>query len=1084
MFSPVRLASLVALTASVLLAQTSSSLVQGTVQDPSGSPVPNATVRATLASTDTGYSTVTNADGNYVIPNIRPGEYTLTFEAPAFKRAVRSGILIEISQRARVDMTLSVGDVKEVVFVAADVTNVDTFTAALNETVDTRRVVDLPLNGRQALQLQTLLPGVVPAASGQAASGIAVNTNLTFSINGSRPSGSLYTLDGGMNMDLYNNTPAAFPNPDALQEFSIQTNSYTAVYGGDPGATVNAVTKSGTNSYHGALYEFLRNDVLNTRNFFALTKPPLRKNQFGGNTGGPILHNRTFFFASYEANRERRGNTYSGTVVPTVLERQGNFSQSKLPLGPVKDPLTGLPFPGNIIPASRLDPVAQKFTAAFLPLPNVNGNQLTYNLSIPYTDDQFTGRIDHNFSDRSRIMVRYFFDDNHYNNADSLIAFQSTYDWPTHNAAISHQYTFSPTATNTATVTFNRNTFIRSPLPTPAAPDWASLGCVSCVVVHPPSVPTDWSLSVSGGIGVRSSDAYFSYMQNFQFIDSFNKSIGNHLLTMGGSILTARRNGREYFNASPVFSFDGSRSGSGNGYADFYLGLPITVGQNTILQSYTSKKVPAAFFEDDWKVTRNFTLNLGLRWEPYLPLTEQHNRLMEFRPGQQSTVYPTAPLGLVFPGDKGVSDTIVPNEWNKFAPRIGFAWDPFGDGKTSVRAGYGLFYDTPRLVAYNTFPSRQPYSVATTLTNPYSLTDPYRGATNITSALLNYVGGVPAGQTSFQFVTPVAISSIDPGFTNGYLQQWNLNLQRDLIKGFVLTAAYVGSKGTHLQIQEELNGAPYIPGNCGSSACSTSGNLNQRRLYQPFAQIETLEANGNSTYHALQLTLKKRFSAGYTILSSYTFSKFIDLTADDGHGSTSSTATDPFNWFYDRGISDLNVTQRWVTSFLYEIPVFRGAKGLRGALLGGWQLNGILTMQTGTPFSVTAGTNRSLSGGGGDRADLTGSGPVTVNGGESRAQFIRQYFDTTRFALPALGTFGTAGRNILTGPGLINFDASAFKSFRFTEQRSLEFRWETFNLANRPNFNNPSASLNSSTFGQITSSKDGRIMQVALKLIF
>ena len=284
-------------------------------------------------------------------------------------------------------------------------------------------------------------------------------------------------------------------------------------------------------------------------------------------------------------------------------------------------------------------------------------------------------------------------------------------------------------------------------------------------------------------------------------------------------------------------------------------------------------------------------------------------------------------------------------------------------------------------------------------------------------------------------------------------------------------------RGTHLQIQEELNPAPYAPG-------ATSGNLNSRRIYQPFAQIETLEANGNSTYHSLQLSLKKRFSSGYTILSSYTFSKFIDLTADDGHGTTTSTATNPFNWFYDRGPSDLNIAQRWVTSFLYELPIFRNTKGFRGAVLGGWQLNGILTVQTGSRFSVTAGTNRSLTGGGGDRADLVGGGPVATYGDESRAQFLHDYFDITRFALPAPGTYGTAGRNILTGPGLIDLDASAFKSFRFREQKSLEVRWETFNLANKPNFGNPSSALNSSTFGQITSARDGRIMQVAMKLRF
>ena len=1058
-------------------AQTSTSLLQGTVSDPSGAPVPNVRVTATLANTETPYSTVTNNDGFYVLPNIRPGEYSVTFEAPAFRRTVRSGVRIEIAQQARLDQTLQVGDVKESVQVSADVVNVDTFTAAINETVDTKRVADLPLNGRQALQLQSLLPGVTPAIQGQAASLIAVNTNLTFSINGSRPSASLYTLDGGVNMDMYNNTPAAFPNPDAVQEFSILTSNYTAVYGGTPGASVNMVTKSGSNGFHGMLYEYFRNDHLNTRNFFAAGKPPFKKNQFGGNLGGPIIHNKTFFFAAYEANRERRGVTNSGSVVPTDRERQGDFSASRLSAGPIRDPLTGQPFPNNIIPSSRLDPVAAKFASAFLPLPNQGANQLTYNLSIPYEDDQFTGRLDHNISDRSRLMLRYFLDDYHYTNNDALIAFNSAYNWVSHNAALSHQYVFTPAITNTATFTFNRNTFIRSPLATPAAPDWASLGCVSCVVVHPPSVPTDWNISISGGVGIRSSTAFFSYMQNYQFVDSLNMNKGKHLLSIGFSWLFARRNGREYFNSSPVFSFDGTRSGSGNGYADFFLGLPVTVTQNTILQSWTSKIVPALFFEDDWKVTRKLTLNLGIRWEPYLPLHERNNRLTAFNPGQQSTVYPSAPTGLVFPGDAGVPDAIIDPEWSKFAPRFGFAYDPFGDGSTSIRGGYGIFYDTPRLVPYNSYPSRQPFSVGTTLQSPYSLTDPYRGATNITNALQTYIAGVPAGTTNFQFVTPVTASTIDPGFTNGYMQQWNFNVQREVGKAFVATASYVGSKGTHLQIPEEINPAPYGPG-------ATSGNLNQRRLYQPFAGILALESNGNSTYQSLQLTLKKRFSAGYSILSSYTYGKFIDMIADDGHGATGALGTNPFNWFFDRGRSDNDIRHRFVTSFLWELPLFRTSKGVTRTLLGGWQLNGIVTLQSGSPFSITAGTNRSLSGGAGDRADLIGSGPVDTYSDQSRADFTRKYFDTSRFALPALGTFGTAGRNILSGPGYANVDMSAFKAFRIREGISLELRWEVFNLFNRANFSNPSGNFSSASFGQITSARDPRIMQVGLKLRF
>jgi len=502
MSSP-RAAVLALLASSFAFAQTSSSLIQGTITDPSGAGVPNARVVATLANTDTNYSTATNDSGNYVIPDLRPGEYSISAEAPAFKRSVRTGVVIEVNQHARVDLTLEVGDVKESVRVSADVTNVDTYTASINETVDSHRVEDLPLNGRQALQLQQLLPGVVLAAQGQAASFIALNTNLTFSINGTRPSASLYMLDGAINMDMYNNTPAAFPNPDALQEFSIQTTNYTAVLGGTPGAAVNMVTKSGSNAYHGELYEFLRNTDLNARNFFAAGIPPLHKNQFGANGGGPIRRNKIFFFGAYEGNRQRQPVTSAGNVVPTALERQGNFSQSKLPTGPVLDPLTNLPFPGNVIPTTRLDPVALKFAAAFLPLPNLGTNQFNYTLSIPYTDDQGTGRLDYNFSDRSRLMLRYLYDDYRYLNNDALLAFNSGYDWATHNAAISHQFSFNATTNNIATFTFNRNTFIRSPLATDPA-SWAAMGCVSCVVLHPDSVPTDWNLSVTGGVGIRS----------------------------------------------------------------------------------------------------------------------------------------------------------------------------------------------------------------------------------------------------------------------------------------------------------------------------------------------------------------------------------------------------------------------------------------------------------------------------------------------------------------------------------------------------------------------------------------------------
>ena len=677
-------------------------------------------------------------------------------------------------------------------------------------------------------------------------------------------------------------------------------------------------------------------------------------------------------------------------------------------------------------------------------------------------------------------MLRYLYDDDHYTNNDALLDFNSDFDWATQNVAFSDTYTFNPTTTNIATFTFNRNTFIRAPLPSGANLTWDALGCVSCVVTQPARIPTNWTVGITGGVSIRSSTPYISYMQNEQFEDSFSKSVGNQLFSMGGAIIKARRHGEEYPSGSaPDYTFDGSRSGSGDGYADWFLGLPLTVIGGTELRSFTDKIVPSLFFEDDWRVSPKLTLNLGLRWEPYLPLREKHHDLMAFRPGQQSTLYPTAPEGLLVGGDRGIPDTIIPSEWRKFDPRVGFAFAPWGNGKTSIRGGYGIFADTPRLVVYNIFPGRQPFSVSTDVSDPYSLTDPYNGQQNVANALMEYSQGVPPG-ASYQFVDPVQASDIPQDFTNGYVQQWNFNVQREVIKDFVVTAAYVGTRGTHLQIPEEINPAPYIPGACNGSPCSTSGNINQRRIYQPFALVESIQSIGNSWYNAFQLTVKKSFGAGYTISGTYTRSKFMDMASDDGHGSTSSLATDPFDWFDDWGIADNNRPNRFTASFVWEVPVFRKATGVKATLLAGWQVNGIVQMQSGIPFSCEAGVNRSLSGGAGDRCDLIGTGPVATYGDGA----IKKYFDTSRFALPALGTFGTSGRNILTGPGYADVDFSAFKAFRITESKSFVLRCATFNLFNRANFGNPSGTFSSAAFGQITSADDPRILQLGAKLIF
>lgn len=1048
----------------------------------------NAKVTVTNPATAVASTVETNQEGYFIFPNLRPGTYNVTAEAGGFKRYQQSGILLEVNQRARVDVAMQVGGVTETVEVSSNVSTVDTFSATVKEVVDANRMVDLPLNGRNALQLQALLPGSIQMGSGSAASLIALNTSIVFAVNGARPNQSAYTLDGGLNMDMYNNLPAAFPNPDALQEFSILQNSYSAVNGRNAGAVINMVTKSGTNQLKGTLYNFLRNDKLNTRNFFAARPDPLKRNQFGGTVGAPVRlpgyngRDRTFIFFATEFTRQRFGQTNSGTIVPTALERQGNFSASPLPAGRfVADPATvtatstGTPYPGNVIPAARLDGVARRFTEAFLPLPNRPGNFHAYNLSLPTEEDQYTLKLDHGFNDKNKASLRYFYSDYRVNFNHSLPAFNSNNNWSTHNVTLQDSHIFTPNIVNSATLTFARNTFIRSPLPTEGATDWAALGCTSC---FPLAVnPTDWAINIQNGLGLRVNTAFFSYMQNVQFVDTVTITRGKHLFSLGGEISKLRRNGREFFQVNPQWSFDGQRSNAFYGYADFYLGVPRTVFQNSPLRAWQYKWTPFLYFNDDFRATRKLTINMGLRWEPYVTVKEKNNELGAFRPGQQSKIWPLAPAGALFPGDAGVESGIVPNRWGNFSPRVGFAWDPKGDGRMSVRGGYGIFFDTLRLVAMNTNSTNQPFSLGLTTFDPFSFTDPYRGQQAVLERLRAYTVAGPNERATRTFIAPVRHNSIDPNFNTGYMQQWNLNVQRELWKNVVATVGYVGSKGTGLMVGQNINPAVFGPG-------ATPGNVNARRVYPGFEQVQNTQNSANSTYHSLQMSVNRRFKSGVSVLASYVWSKSLDLASNDGNSGVGNQATNPFNWSLDKGLSDFDVRHRVVTSFLYELPFFNTKPGLAKTLLGGWQINGILTLQQGLPFTVSAGADRSLAGIGRDRADLTGSGPAEVYTSRSRNDQVFRYFDITRFALPALGTFGTMGRNTLIGPGIINFDTAVFKQFRFAERREVEFRWETFNMANRPNFLNPVASVTNGANGRLNGARDPRIMQFGLKLYF
>lgn len=1044
--------------------------LRGHVADSTGGALPGVAVTANHVATNTDYRRTTNASGDYVVTGLRPGQYRVRFELSGFKPAERTGILLEVNQQGRVDAVLQLGEVAEVITIVGDASTVETSNATLKTVVDSRRMIDLPLNGRNALQLQALTPGAVRVLAGQAATTIALNTANSFSINGARPNGSAYYLDGGINMDMYNNVATSFPNPDALQEFSVLANSASAAYGRNAGGVVNMVTKSGTNDYRGSAYGFLRDDALNATNFFAKTKPKLQRYQYGATVGGPIIKDKTFFFVSYEGTREKNARTNSSTIVPTERERRGDFSQSPL-TSPVRDPLTGLPFPGNLVPANRLNPVAVAFAQTFMPLPNSPGNIYAYNLLLPTDDDQVVARVDHQLTAKNRVSARFFYD-NYANQANaSLPAFNTEFRWRTKNMTLSDVHTFGTSIVNTATVTYANNPFIRSPVATNPH-GWGDLGCISCVPLGGPDEPTDWFLSVNRGLTLQVNTAFKSYMTNWHVTDNVTWAVGRHLFRAGGEFGDFRRKGREFFQHTPQFSFNGTRSGSGWGYADYFLGLPSSVSQVTPLKAETSRVNVALNVEDEWKLSRRVTLNLGLRWEPFFPIHSVNDELEAFRPGQQSTIYPLAPTGLVFPGDSGVPRGIIDPQYDHFAPRIGLAFDPRGDGKTSIRAAWGLFYETIRLVALNTVSTKQPFAFFPNLSNPNSLTDPYGNNQDALKFLLNYSNPQPGQKATWAFFKPLGANSIDPAFTPPRYQQWNVSVQHELFRDFVLQAAYVGSKGENLLVGQEINPGVYIPG------ASTTGNLDARRIYPEFQSIQNTQTTGHSRYNALQVSLNKRFSRGFSLLASYVYSKSEDTASNDGNSGTANSSTDPRNPELDYGPSDFDVPHRFVLSFVWELPFFNQGDGWKPTVLGGWQLAGIVTLQSGTPFSVMsgAGNTRSLVGGAGDRADVIGSEKVIGD--------VAKYFDTSVYALPPLGTFGTAGRNSLRGPGYQNTDVTVQKLFRVGGTKALELRFEVFNLFNQPNFFNPNNQFGSSAFGLLTSARDPRIMQVGARFQF
>lgn len=1041
--------------------------ITGRAADASGAVVPSVRVTATNTATNLVRETVTNEGGDYTLTNLPVGTYTIAAEGANFKRFVTESVVLQVNESREINFALEAGNVQETVTVTAETAQVDTTTGTLKEVVDSARIVGLPLNGRNALQLQQLVPGaarIVAAGQGQ---------NETISINGSRPNSNNYRLDGGDNHDPFFNSPSVFPNPDALQEFSILTSSYSAAYGRNAGATINAVTRSGTNDFHGSLFEFIRNERFNARSYFAAKAPPFKRNQFGGSIGGPLPFlnfgeggpvfnsgkDRLFFFFAYQGWRERSSPNVLSAIVPTAAQRGGNFAGSAT----IRDPVNNQPFANNVIPTARLNQAALNFLNAFVPLPNGANGLLTSPNGGRFDQNQYVARIDYQLFRSDTITGRLLYNkDSTFETAGNIPNISNFTNYKNVNLTLSDTHVFNPTLVNSVRITFNKIDRAQTPS-VPGNKTWTDFGA-GFVRATAAEIPASISTTVTGYFNALSRFPLTQFRNYYQILDDANYTLGAHQLGFGGTFSRAHLDRQEYFRSDPHLVFRGNFSG--NALADFFLGRASQVIQTSVNQTNTNTDEFALYALDDWKTTKKLTLNLGLRWEPFFPTTDEFNRFAQFRPGVQSTVFPFAPVGLVFPGDAGVPDSTTKKRYANFAPRFGFAYDVFGDGKTALRGGYGVFYSQIRQQSDNQQGSNQPYSLRLVINNPAGgVNAPYGAA----GSPYPFTAPTENQAAAFRFVTPITLTTYDPDFRNAVVQQWNLNIQREVFKGYIFTASYVGNKGDHLYVQRQVN-----PARPGTAA------LDARRIYAPFfGQVTGYASVGKSIYHSGQFGVNKRFAQGFSLLASYTFSKLIDTTSSD-----MDEPANPLDLQSNRALSDLDIPHRFVASFVFDLPKFKNVSKLAGVFLNGWEINGIVSVQSGTPFSILSGVDNSQSGVNFDRADIIGD-PFAVTD-DSRAGRIRQFFNTAAFRANAVGTFGNGGRNILRTAGYSNADIGVFKDFPgFFENNKIQFRAEIFNLFNHVNLDQPDNNFSSASFGRITNTRgDPRVLQFALKYLF
>jgi hypothetical protein len=1050
--------------------------IAGRVTDSSGAVVTGASV--TIVEVATGFSrnTTTGEAGQYVFPNLRPAAYELTAEASGFRLYRRSGVQLEVSQSLTLNLELQVGAVTETVDVVGNAIQVNTTTAELSEVVDRSRIVELPLNGRNVLQLSGMVAGtVIRGISGESAK--AIPGGLELSANGT-PGGqqTSYKLDGANNTDIYFQRSNTFPFPDAVQEFSIQTSNYSATTGGNAGAMVNVVTRSGTNEWHGGAFEFVRNRVFNARNFFASNVDQLKRNQFGAHVGGPIVTNKTFFFFGWQQNQLRDVRNALTAFAPTIDMKNGNFSTCGADCDAANpiDPLSGEPFANKQIPTSRFDPASVNVAGR---IPDVGGDGfMTIPRPLNQHQNQFVARVDHMLTDNDRLSGRYFID--HFENAGTYDPSNLlSYRGPTlasrvrnQNGMLGWQKTFSPTVLNDFQFSYAKNHAARGPY-FDGVPSMEELGVRLPIY---PTLPSISQIAASGYFSIGDNLEASFPRDSFTWANRTSVIRGNHTFQFGGDWAYQRVAIINEFRRAGHFVFNGNVTGFE--MTDFFLGTIGTFDQGTgEYKDFRANRI-SLFFQDDWKVTPRLTLNLGLRYEPTQPWKEiegrfQHLRIANIQNGVRTSQFDNAPDGTLFRGDSGVPDlngTRADN--NNLGARFGFAYSLTADGRTSLRGGGGMFYDVQQLGEFgNGAVNAPPFSLRLSVTQPEgTFHDPYAGRDDFDTITVDAIGRKDA-----PFPRPVLVETFDDRYETPLQYNWNLTLERELVSDWLGRAGYVGSASNYGRRSYPLNPAD------ASIAGATTGNTDARRIlaFAGYGNVTQFTEDRRSAFHSLQLSLQKRFSKGFTFRANHTWSKALG-NYENNLVPWFLPGGDELTW----GPMDIDRRHSFVMSWVWDLPSTRSSNGFVRTLLDGWQWSGIGRYQSGSPLTIESGRDNSLDGIGDDRAQLTGEPIAPPSGADKRVIFNRD-----AFARNDVGTFGTLGQGILTGPHIYSFDMGIFKQFRITERVNLQFRSEYFNIFNQVNFANPNTAFGGS-FGTATSTHgfagDPRILQFGLKLSF